>query len=109
MIHKLAIALVTVSAMTLASTFSASAMHGGAGGFHGSFAHSNGASSAFARPEFPHPGFRDHLGFRDHFAFRHHRFLRDRFFFVGDPFYYDDACIERVWTRWGWRWVNICY
>jgi hypothetical protein len=98
MVQKLAIALATVSAITLGSTLSASAMHGGAGAFHGGFAHPGYASSGFAHP-----------GFRDHFAFRHHRFFRDRFFFAGGPFYYDDACIERVWTHWGWRWVNICY
>jgi hypothetical protein len=92
MVHKLAIALATVSAITFGSTLGASAMHGGPGGFHGSF----------ARPAFMHPGF------HGHFAFRHHRFFRDRFFFVGGPFY-DDGCIERVWTRRGWRWVNVCY
>ena len=108
MVHKLAIALATASIFALGSTLSASAMHGGAGsshgGYHGSFAHPN-----FASPSVAHPGIRDHFGFRNRFAFRHHRFVRDRFFFVGDPFFYDDACIERVWTRRGWRLVNICY
>jgi hypothetical protein len=103
MVHKPAIALATVSAITLGSTLSASAFHGGAGGFRGGLAHPGFTSSGFTRPGLVHPGF------RDHFAFRHHRFFRDRFFFAGDPFYDDDTCIERVRTRWGWRWVNFCY
>jgi hypothetical protein len=52
------------------------------------------------------------------FAFRHHRFFRNRFAFAfGAAFPYDyydygsyyDNCYERVWTRWGWRWINVCY
>jgi hypothetical protein len=42
-----------------------------------------------------------------HFAFRHGRFFRHRrFAFVGG--FYDD-CYTRVWTRWGWRWIYVCY
>ncbi|MBO0758528.1 MAG: hypothetical protein J2P54_21980, partial [Bradyrhizobiaceae bacterium] len=71
MVHKLTIALATVSAIALGSTLSASAMHSGhamgAGGFH----------SFHASPSFTHPGMASphfaHPGFRHHFAFRHHR------------------------------------
>ena len=103
MVHKLTIALATVSAIALGSTLSASAhsMHGmGTAGFHSFHATSpNFMHPGMASPSFVHPGFH-----------HHHRFFHDRFFFAGDPvFYYDDGCIERVWTHRGWRWVNICY
>jgi hypothetical protein len=42
-----------------------------------------------------------------HFAFRHGRFFRHRrFAFVAGG--YDD-CYTRVWTRWGWQWIDACY
>lgn len=80
--------------------------HGGMGMGHG---------MGFSHAAFGHPGFGcfagvHHFNRFDHrFAFRHHRFFRHRFAFVGAfPYAYDD-CLTRVWTRWGWRWVSLCY
>jgi hypothetical protein len=42
-----------------------------------------------------------------HFAFRHRFFRHRRFAFVGGGFF--DDCYARVWTRWGWRWVYVCW
>jgi hypothetical protein len=49
-----------------------------------------------------------HFAFRNHrfVAFRHHRFFRHRFAFVGVG---GDDCWTRVWTRWGWRLIYVCY
>ncbi|HLH88928.1 MAG TPA: hypothetical protein VKX28_10740 [Xanthobacteraceae bacterium] len=77
-------------------------------GNFGGFSHSNlgGVSHSFAfrgnHAFFPNRFIGRHLAFR-------HRFHR-RFFFVGAPyaFAYDD-CYVRIWTRWGWRWRNLCY
>ncbi len=62
------------------------------------------------------PGFAGRrFAFHNRAFFRHHRHFRNRFaFFFGAPFgYYDyayyDDCYVRVWTRWGWRWRNVCY
>ncbi len=52
----------------------------------------------------------NHIAMGHHFPFHHHRF-HNRFFFVGAPYlsaYYDDGCYTRVWTRWGWRWTDVC-
>jgi hypothetical protein len=63
-----------------------------------------GRPGSFARVAVAHP----------RFAFRDHRFrFRNRFFFAAAfPYgYYDsyyDGCYERIWTRWGWRLVNVC-
>ena len=51
------------------------------------------------------------FAFRDglhHRAFFHHRF--HRFAFVGVPFAYAayDSCWRRVWTPYGWEWVDVC-
>ena len=44
-----------------------------------------------------------HFAFRN---FRHGRFFRHRrFAFVG----VGDDCWTRIWTRWGWRLVYVCY
>jgi hypothetical protein len=88
---------------------------GGMGGgmSHMSFARSPGFAGGmrtFSGPRsFAFTGNR--VAFAHHFPFHHHRFFRNRFFFVGAPFayaYYDDGCYERVWTRWGWHWINVC-
>jgi hypothetical protein len=53
----------------------------------------------------------NHVAF-GRFPIHHRHFFRNRFFFAGAPFayaYYDDGCYQHVWTRWGWRWVNVCY
>jgi hypothetical protein len=62
----------------------------------------------FGHPGFAHPGSGRHFAFRDRFAFRH-RFFGPRFAFIGAPFAAYDSCLERLWTGWGWRWVNVCY
>jgi hypothetical protein len=53
----------------------------------------------------------NHVAFAHNGAFRRHHFFRNRFIFAGAPFayaYYDNGCYERVWTRWGWRWTDVC-
>jgi hypothetical protein len=107
MMRKLALALAALTAVGLGSASSALAMHGGGGaGGHVSFGHAYGGVQHF--------GFRDHdpgrFHGRDDFAFRHHH---HRFVFLGAPFYdygYGyDSCYARVWTKWGWRPVSVCY
>jgi hypothetical protein len=95
MVSKMAILAAAVMAVSIGSTVSASARHGGMMGSSG-FSHS-GISHGFA---FRHD--RD-----DRFHFRH-RFFRDGFVFAGAPYDYDD-CYTRVWTRWGWRVRSLCY
>jgi hypothetical protein len=103
MMRKLALALAALAAIGLGSASSASAMHGGGGGGgHVSFGHAYGGVQHF--------GFRDHRDFAFDHRFRHHRFV-----FLGAPFYdygygYGyDSCYARVWTKWGWRPVSVCY
>jgi hypothetical protein len=95
MVSKIAILAAVVMAVSIGSTVSASARHGGMMG-PGGFTHS-GFSHGFA---FRHD--RD-----DRFHFRH-RFFREGFVFAGAPYDYDD-CYTRVWTRWGWRVRSLCY
>jgi hypothetical protein len=108
MMRKTAIALAAFVALTFGSASDVFAHGGGhGGGFGGGFGRVGRGSFA---PGFAHaPGF--HSG---RFAFRRHRFLRDGFFFAGDPLWYDydygydQACYRRVWTRWGWEWAWVC-
>ena len=116
MVRKLVMALVVVAAVTAGSTLNAAAMHGGGMG-HGGF-----GGMGFGHVGFGHPGgiggfagghsfgFRgDRFAFRDRSDFRR-PFFRSRFAFIGGPFVYgDDDCYTRVWTRWGWRWISVCY
>jgi len=67
-----------------------------------------GRMAGFAHPGFGRPAFGRPFAFRDHFAFRH-QFFGPRFAFAGASFAAYDSCLERVWTGWGRRWVNICY
>jgi hypothetical protein len=87
-------------------------MHGGGmgggmhfGGMGGGTRFSGGhfAGAHFARPGFS-PRF-SRLAFRDGF---HHRF--HRFAFVGAPLVYAsyNSCLRKVWTPYGWRWVDVC-
>jgi hypothetical protein len=100
MMRSIILALAAVATIAGSSTFSFPAQARGMGGFgHGGFAHSGG---------FAHPGgFGQPLGYRNGFAFRH-RFHGRGFAFVG-PYAYGDPCLQRIWTAWGWRWVNVCY
>jgi hypothetical protein len=83
------------------------AMSGGMhfGGMGGGTRFSGGhfAGAHFARPGFS-PRF-SRLAFRDGF---HHRF--HRFAFVGAPLVYAsyNSCLRKVWTPYGWRWVDVC-
>ena len=99
-------------------------MHGGmgggmhvggmGGGMHfggmGSGAHFSG--SRFAGAHFAHAGFSprfSRVAFQNHRFFFHNRF--HRFAFVGAPFAYAaayDSCWRRMWTPYGWQWVNVC-
>ncbi len=75
--------------------------HGGGMG-RGGFGFGGGRAIGFAAV---HPGF----GFGHGFHGRH-VFVRNRFAFIGGsgyPGYY--GCYTRVWTSWGWSWVNVCY
>jgi len=129
MLRAMSIALAAVAAITLGSVFSAPAMarggFGGGGGHmgggvhmggfgHAAFAHPGGFGHFGAARPFGFPGHHvmfpgRHFAFHNRFAFRH-RFFRHRFAFIGlgVPLAYDD-CYRRVWTEWGWRWVNVCY
>lgn len=95
------VALATVAIIAAGATFGSTAHARGMGGFgHAGFAHGGG---------FAHPGsFGRPFGFRNGFAFRH-RFFRPGFAFVGGPYAYGSPCLQRLWTAWGWRWVNVCY
>lgn len=132
MLRKTVIALAALAVVTAGSTFDASARGGGGGGrgggMGGGMAHMGAGvgaghaaftgGAAFSRPSGVarfsgdrRVGFDRDRGFRDRGGrdgFRH-RFLRDRFAFIGAPYGYDDGCYSRVWTRWGWRWSNVCY
>jgi hypothetical protein len=113
MLRKMVIAMAAAAALTAGSMIAASAHgmggHGGGGGGmgHGGFGHSGG----FGHAGFAHSGgFGRPFGFHDgRFAFRHHdRFFSNRFAFYGG-YPYDDGCYRRIWTRWGWRTVSVCY
>ncbi len=90
--------------------------HGGIGMSHASFAPASGfvgGPRTFAGPRsFAFTGNRfafNHVAFHHHFPFRH-RFFHNRFFFAAAfPAAFDDGCLVRVWTPWGWRWRNVCY
>jgi hypothetical protein len=129
-LKTLAVIAAIATASMLSSSFSSSAIARGGPGHPGGFGHMGGFShiGGFGQPGgfapvggFGHPGGFGHFGEVRALAFRgdgfrlHHgvafrrRFFADRFAFVGLPFGYDDDCYMRVWTRWGWRWVNACY
>jgi hypothetical protein len=139
MMRKLVVGLAAAAAITAGSIVDASARgggghggmggggHGGMGGGgrggmamgHGGMGMGHGVGIAHAG--FAHPGNlgrfsgvhhfdRDrHFGrFADRDRFRHR--FRHRVAFVGGfPYAYYDDCLTRVWTRWGWRWVSLCY
>jgi hypothetical protein len=93
MVRLMTITLAVLAAITIGFSFNSPALargmgHAGSGGGHPGFSHSSG----FGHAAFGHPG-----GFR-------HRFFGPGF--VGVPY---DSCYARVWTSWGWRWVNVCY
>jgi hypothetical protein len=135
MVRKIVIALAAAGAIIAGSALDASARMGGMGGHggmsmgHGSMGMGHGSmgmgrasigsvgfarmggpgisraafvgrSAPFARVAVAHP----------RFAFRDHRFrFRNRFIFAAAfPYGYYDGCYERIWTRWGWRLVNVC-
>lgn len=105
MMRKTAITIAAVAILTLGSTLAASA-HGGMGHMGGmGMGHMGGWGHMGRMGLYGHP-----------FAF-HNRF-RNRFFFVGAPFAYDDygydygyddTCHQSAWTRFGWRWIWVCY
>jgi hypothetical protein len=115
MLRKMVITLAAAAALTAGSMIPALAHgmggggHGGGGGMGnrdfghgGGFAHSSGFVGGRAY------GFQG--GFHDgRFAFRdHHRFFFNSFAFYGG-YPYDAGCYRRIWTRWGWRVVSVCY
>jgi hypothetical protein len=131
MVRKIAIALAATAAIIAGSALDASARmgggHGGMGMGHsgmgighsgmgmGRGSHFSMGGSSFARmgpglgrSAIGHPGSFARLGVgHPRFAFRHHRF-HNRFFVFAGGYPYYDSCYERVWTRWGWRLVNVC-
>jgi hypothetical protein len=113
----LAVAVITcASASNVAAHGGGHGGHGGGGSFAAAHAGSAGSFSGGHSVAFSgsHAAFANHAAFGNHFVDRgfgfHHRFHR-RFFFVGGPgvYGYDDGCYGRIWTRWGWRWTNVCY
>jgi hypothetical protein len=75
--------------------------HGGGVGHGGGFAFGGGRAIGFAGV---HPGF-------GHGFHGRHVFVRNRFAFIGGggyPYGYS-SCYTRVWTTWGWTWMNVCY
>jgi hypothetical protein len=116
MLRKMVIALAAAAALTAGSMIPASAHGGGHGGGGGGMGHGGGMGvghGGFGQGGFAHGGFAPHSGFHGHdgrFAFgHHHRFFFNRFAFYGSGYPYDDGCYRHVWTRWGWRWVSVCY
>jgi len=69
-----------------------------------------GMSPGFSRAAVGHPGSFARVGVaHPRFAGRHHRFHNRFFVYAGGyPYGYYDGCYERIWTRWGWRVVNVC-
>jgi hypothetical protein len=59
-------------------------------------------SIAWHTPSFDH--FDHH-----HFVFNHRGFLAPGFATVAGRYAYDEDYYQRVWTRWGWRLVDVCY
>ena len=124
MVRKIVIALAAAGAVIAGSALDASARmgggHGGMGGMsRGSIGHVGMGSAGFARMGGPGigraaigPGSFGRFGVahpriaHSRFFFRHHRF-HNRFFFAA-AFPYGYSCYERVWTRWGWRLINVC-
>ena len=126
MVRKIVIALAATAAIIAGSALEASARgghgggHGGGGGMgHGGMGMGRGShfsmgGSSFARigpglgrSAIGRPSSFARLGVHPRFAFRHHRF-HNRFFVFAGGYPYYDSCYERVWTRWGWRLVNVC-
>jgi hypothetical protein len=122
MVRKIVIALAATAAIIAGSALDASARMGGMGHSGGmgrsGMGHVGMGPSGFARmsPGFSraavgHPGSFARVGVaHPRFAFRDHRFrFRNRFLFAAAfPYGYYDGCYERIWTRWGWRLVNVC-
>lgn len=90
---------------------------GGATRFGGMSAGSGFVGARFAGAPIRHAAFTPrvssagvwHHG-RHHHRF-HHRFHRfPNFAFIGAPYLYAsyDSCWRRVWTGYGWQWVDIC-
>jgi hypothetical protein len=98
MVRLMAITLAAVLAIAAGSTFHLPAMARGGMG-HAAFGRAAGFGHFMGGRSF---------AFRDRFAFRH-RFFGPGLAFVGAPYAYYDSCYSRVWTAWGWRWVNVCY
>jgi hypothetical protein len=123
MVRKIVIALAAAGAIIAGSALDASARmggmggHGGMGGMgHGGMGMSRGSIGGFARMGGPGIG-RVGIGrapfarvavAHPRFAFRHRRFHNRFFFAAAFPVGYYDSCYERIWTRWGWRLVNVC-
>jgi hypothetical protein len=122
MVRKIVIALAATAAIIAGSALDASARMGGMGHSGGmgrsGMGHVGMGPSGFARmsPGFSraavgHPGSFARVGVaHPRFAFRDHRFrFRNRFLFAAAfPYGYYDGCYERIWTRWGWRLINVC-
>ena len=115
MLRKMMVGLAAAAAITAGSMIPVSAHgggHGGGGGMgHGGGMVMNHGGGSFGHAGFAHYGGGFHHGFNgQRFAFRHHhRFFFGDFAFYGAGYPYDDGCYRHVWTRWGWRWVSVCY
>jgi len=123
MVRKIVFALAAAGALIAGSALDASARMGGGHGGHGGMGHggmSHGSMGmghvGFARMGGPGIG-RAAVGrpfarvavAHPRIFFRNRRFHNRFFVFAGGyPYSYYDSCYERIWTRWGWRLVNVC-
>jgi hypothetical protein len=127
MVRKIVIALAAAGAIIAGSALDASARMGGMGG-HGGMGMSMGHGSmgmgrsmgsvGFARMGGPGISRAAFVGRSAPFArvavahpriiIRNRRFHNRFFFAAAFPYGYYDGCYERIWTRWGWRLVNVC-
>jgi hypothetical protein len=100
MARSIAITSAAVAAIAAGSAFGSAALA------HGTGHASAGRSAAVGHVAGGHVAVHSGGFMSGHHHFRH-RFFAGGLAYFGGP-YYDD-CYARVWTRWGWRWVSVCY
>jgi hypothetical protein len=81
---------------------------GGTGGM-GGMSHAGMGFAGVSHVGAWHPGGFNRFDGHHRVFFRHRFLFAPGFAYVGAPYAYDDSCYQRVWTRWGWRLVDVCY